>query len=187
MKYDVILAGVGGQGVLSIANIIAQAAASSGLQVRQGEVHGMSQRGGAVLAHLRLADTPIACDLVPRGGADLIISMEAMESLRYAEWLHPEGAVAASKQMIQNIPNYPALETIEAAAKVYPKLRFIDAESLAREAGLPRAVNMVMTGAASVWLPLEASALEGAIASAFSRKGQEVVEANLRAFRLGQK
>ncbi|MDR1636786.1 MAG: indolepyruvate oxidoreductase subunit beta [Treponema sp.] len=187
MKKDIILAGVGGQGVLSIAAIVAQAAAAEGLKVRQSEVHGMAQRGGAVLAHLRLSDTVIPGDLVPRGGADLIISMEPLESLRYVEWLSPRGALVTAADPFINIPNYPAPEKVLQTIRAFPLFRIVEAAALAKEAGLVRAVNMVMVGAASPFLPLGAERLEGTIAAMFAGKDPSVGEANRRAFRLGRK
>jgi indolepyruvate ferredoxin oxidoreductase beta subunit len=186
MQKDIILAGVGGQGVLSIAAIIAQAAAAEGLAVRQSEVHGMAQRGGAVLAHLRIANVIIPGDLVSRGGADLIISMEPLESLRYAEWLSPRGVLVSAAEPFVNIPNYPEPDSILASIRRFPTARIVEAAALAREAGLPRAVNMVMVGAASPFLSIGAEILEAAIEAAFAGKGAELVEANKRAFRLGR-
>ena len=185
MKCDVILAGVGGQGVLAVASIIARAAAGQGLNVRQSEVHGMAQRGGAVLAHLRISDGLIAGDLVPKGCADLIISMEPLESLRYTAWLAPSGALVTAAEPLVNIPNYPEIEGIIAAVKGFPLWRIVEAARLAKEAGLPRAVNTVMVGAASPFLPLEAQALHDTIAAVFAAKGTAVLEANARAFQLG--
>ena len=186
MKKDIILAGVGGQGVLSIAAIIAHAAPAEGLTARQSEVHGMAQRGGAVLAHLRLASGPVFCDLIPQGGADLIIAMEPLESLRYAEWLAPEGALVSAGEPLVNIPNYPEIEGILQAIRRFPRFRLVEAAALAQEAGLPRAVNMVMVGAASPFLPLRAETLEQTIAAAFAGKEPAIVQANIAAFRLGR-
>jgi indolepyruvate ferredoxin oxidoreductase beta subunit len=186
MKCDVILAGVGGQGVLSVAAIIAQASVSEGFAVRQSEVHGMAQRGGAVLAHLRISDGVIASDLVPRGGADIIISMEPLESLRYAAWLAPSGALVSAAEPLVNIGNYPAMTEIIAAIKGFPLRRLIEAASLAKEAGLVRAVNTVMVGAASPFLPLKAQTLEDTIAAIFARKEPVISAANTKAFRLGR-
>jgi indolepyruvate ferredoxin oxidoreductase beta subunit len=182
MKQDIILAGVGGQGVLSIALIIARAAAAGGLTVRQSEVHGMAQRGGAVSAHLRLSDGTIAGDLAPRGGVDLIVSMEPLESLRYAEWLSPGGALITASEPFVNIETYPPIEEIKAAIGAFPASRIVDAGAMAKEAGSARAVNMVMTGAASVFLPIAAETLEKTIYDAFAGKA----EANIRAFGLGR-
>lgn len=193
MKCDVILAGVGGQGVLSIAAIIAQAAVEEGLKVRQSEVHGMAQRGGAVLAHLRLADNTIASDLVPRGGADLILSMEPLESLRYAAWLSPKlasgkpGALVSAAEPLVNIPNYPELDGILKAIEKFPLFRIVETAALAKEAGLARSVNMVMVGAASPFLPLAEKTLEETIRKAFAGKDASVAEANIKAFSLGRK
>jgi indolepyruvate ferredoxin oxidoreductase beta subunit len=186
MKKDIILAGVGGQGVLSIAAIIAQAAVAEGLLVRQSEVHGMAQRGGAVLAHLRLSDREIASDLVPQGGADMIISMEPLESLRYAAWLSPEGALVSAAEPLVNIGDYPAIEEVLAAIRGFPLFRLVEAAGLARQAGLPRAVNMVMVGAASPFLPIKTKTLENAIASMFAAKEAAVADANTKAFKLGR-
>ncbi|HSE37567.1 MAG TPA: 2-oxoacid:acceptor oxidoreductase family protein, partial [Blastocatellia bacterium] len=112
MKYDIILAGVGGQGVLSVSAVIGSAARSQGLFVKLSEVHGMSQRGGGVVANLRLADKPIASDLIPLGGASMILSMEPLESLRYLNYLSPEGVLITSTNPVVNIPDYPNLDEL---------------------------------------------------------------------------
>ncbi len=187
MKCDVILAGVGGQGVLSVAAIIAQAAVSEGLEVRQSEVHGMAQRGGAVLAHLRISGGEIASDLVPKGGADIIISMEPLESLRYAAWLAPSGTLVTAAEPLINIANYPEPGSVIAAINGFPVRRIIEASALAKEAGLPRAVNTVMVGAASPFLPIGAETLEKTISAVFAAKGGQVLTANIQAFKLGRK
>ena len=192
MKCDVILAGVGGQGVLSVAAIIARAAVGEGFEVRQSEVHGMAQRGGAVLAHLRMADRTIASNLVPRGGADLIISMEPLESLRYAAWLSPKpvngwpGALITAAEPFVNIPDYPDIAGIINAIKGFPLSRIVEAAAFAREAGLARSVNMVMVGAASPFLPIGAETLETTIKKVFAGKGPAAVESNIKAFNLGR-
>ena len=186
MKYDVILAGVGGQGVLSIASVIAQAAMSEGLEVRQSEVHGMAQRGGAVLAHLRIADEKIAGDLVPKGGADMIISMEPLESLRYVSYLKHDGLVVTAAEPFKNIPEYPEIEEIHSIIKRLPKWRIVRAASLAKEAGHTKTVNTVMVGAASGFLPIKSQSLETTIAGAFSKKDTSIILANIKAFNLGQ-
>jgi len=186
MKYDVILAGVGGQGVLSVASIIARAALDEGLEVRQSEVHGMAQRGGAVLAHLRIADGKIAGDLVPKGGADLIISMEPLESLRYLSWLKTTGALVTAAEPYININNYPDITEVKSAIKSLKFYRLVEASSLAKEAGLAKAVNTVMVGAASFFLPIKPQSLEKTIAAVFSKKDEKAVSANAKAFKLGQ-
>jgi len=186
MKYDVILAGVGGQGVLSVASIIAQAAVSEGLEVRQSEVHGMAQRGGAVLASLRIAKNKISGDLVPKGGADLIISMEPLESLRYLSYLKQDGILITAAEPFNNIENYPDINGIHSTVKKLPKWRIIQTSALAKEAGLAKTVNTVMVGAASCFLPLKAESLEKTITEVFSKKDEKTAQANTKAFKLGQ-
>lgn len=186
MKFDIILAGVGGQGVLSVSGIIAAAAMQEGLAVKQSEVHGMSQRGGAVLANLRMGTGAVASDLVPLGAASLILSMEPLESLRYLRYLSPRGAVVTSTEPVKNIDDYPELERVLGAITSLPKAVLIDGERVARDAGSARAANMALVGAASALLPLKPETLERCIAARFASKGQAVVDMNLRAFRAGR-
>ena len=187
MKKDIILSGVGGQGILSIATVIGRAALAEGLQIKQAEVHGMSQRGGDVQSHLRISSSEIRSDLIPRGAADLIISLEPMESLRYLPWLAAEGWVVTSTVPVINIPNYPDETALQAELKALPKVITLDADALAREAGSPRSANMALLGAAAPLLGIAAERLEAGIRDIFARKGEAVVEANLAAFRAGYK
>jgi indolepyruvate ferredoxin oxidoreductase, beta subunit len=186
MKYDIILAGVGGQGVLSVSAIIASSAMKEGLFVKQSEVHGMSQRGGAVLANLRLASAPIASDLIPLGAASIILSMEPLESLRYLRYLSHGGAVITSTNPVTNISDYPDLDGLLATIRKLPGATLVDGEKLARGAGSTRATNMVMVGAASHRLPVKVETIEHFIESIFAAKGPKVVESNLKAFRAGR-
>lgn len=186
MKCDIIIDGVGGQGVLSVAAIIAAAAQKAGLEAVQSEVHGMSQRGGAVIAHLRLADHPIHSGTIGRGQADLIISMEPMEALRYVEYLSPAGALLAASEPVVNIPDYPDLDEVHASVRRVSGSLLVDAVALAKQAGAARAANVVMVGAAMHLLPLRAEHVEEVIRDAFGRKGDKIVQANLDAFALGQ-
>jgi indolepyruvate ferredoxin oxidoreductase, beta subunit len=186
MTYDIVLAGVGGQGVLSIAAIIAGAAMADGLSVRQSEVHGMSQRGGAVSAHLRVSDGRIACDLVGSGCADMILSMEPLESLRYLFYLKPEGIVVTAAESFVNITDYPDPGLVLKALSSLPRRRVVAAAELARRAGSARAVNMVIVGAASRFIPVDPRKMESGIAAMFGAKEASVVEANLRAFASGR-
>lgn len=186
MKFDIITAGVGGQGILSISAIIAASALKTGLFVKQSEEHGMSQRGGAVVSHLRISDQPIHSDIVAQGHADLIVSMEPVESLRYLSYLAPGGTVLTSGEPVVNIANYPDLEQILGAIRSLPNAKVIDATKLARKAGSALASNMVMVGAASHLLPIPREVIEGHIREAFARKSEKIVQANLRAFRLGR-
>ena len=185
MKKDIILSGVGGQGILSIATVIGRAALSEGLQLKQAEVHGMSQRGGDVQSHLRISSSEIRSDLIPRGGADLIVSLEPMESLRYLEWLSADGWVVTNTVPVVNIPNYPDRTALEAELASLPHVVRLDADALAREASSPRSANMALLGAAAPLLDIEPAKLEEGICAIFARKGEAVVEANLAAFRAG--
>ncbi len=186
MTADIVLAGVGGQGVLSIAAILAEAARREGLTVKQAEVHGMAQRGGAVQASLRISDRPIASDLISHGGADLILGTEPVEALRYLEYLAPGGALITAAEPFENIPDYPPLEIVHAAVRSLPNALLVEAAALARDAGSARAANVVMVGAASVLLPIPAATLEACITEGFAPKGDTVVAINLRAFRSGR-
>jgi indolepyruvate ferredoxin oxidoreductase beta subunit len=186
MKYDMILAGVGGQGVLSIATIIGVAAVDGGLYIKQSEVHGMSQRGGAVQSHLRIADRPIHSDLIPDGVADMILSMEPMETLRYVSALAPQGVVVAETAPYVNIPDYPDRDDVLNTLQAFPHAHLVDAIEIAKEIRAARSSNMVLLGAASVFLPLPPADLEAAIGAIFGRKGEKVVEQNVEAFRRGR-
>ncbi len=186
MKRDIILAGVGGQGILSIAAIIGTAAVSSGIYVKQAEVHGMSQRGGDVQSNLRLSSAPIASDLIPFGKADMIISVEPMESLRYLPYLSPEGWLITNTTPFVNIPNYPDIEKVmEEIGKVRNHI-VLDADQMATDAGSARSANMVILGAASPFLDIPLEILEEAIHSTFKRKGEDIVNMNLNALRIGR-
>lgn len=185
MKKDIILSGVGGQGILSIAAIIGKAALNEGLRIKQAEVHGMSQRGGDVQSNLRISSEPIASDLIPQGGADIIISLEPMEALRYLPWLSSDGWVITNTTPFVNIPNYPENEALEGELKRLPHVVALDVDALARQAASPRAANIVLLGAAAPFLGLEAEKLEQGIRDIFARKGDAVVETNLAAFRAG--
>jgi indolepyruvate ferredoxin oxidoreductase beta subunit len=187
MKYDIVLSGVGGQGVLSMAAIIGQAALAEGLSAKQSEVHGMAQRGGAVSAHLRLADHPIASDLIPRGAADLILSMEPVESLRVLEYLAADGTLVTAANALVNIPDYPDLDGVLAKIRTLPRALVVDAERLALEAGDVLAMNTVMVGAAARLLPLPIEALERAIERTFSAKGDLTLGVNRAAFHAGRR
>ncbi|NDV78271.1 indolepyruvate oxidoreductase subunit beta [Dysgonomonas sp. 511] len=187
MKLDIILSGVGGQGILSIAAIVGEAALKEGLHIKQAEVHGMSQRGGDVQSNLRISSDQIYSDLIAKGSADAIISLEPMEALRYLPYLSQSGWVVTNTTPFVNIPNYPAIEDIIAELKSLPNVILLDVDALAKEAGSARATNMVLLGAASVILGIEDAKLEDAITQVFLRKGEKIVEMNINAFRAGRK
>jgi indolepyruvate ferredoxin oxidoreductase, beta subunit len=187
MKSDIILSGVGGQGILSIAAVIGLAAIENNLFLKQAEVHGMSQRGGDVQSHLRLSDKPVASDLIPCGKADLILSVEPMESLRYLPWLSKTGWLVTNSNPFINIPDYPAIDEILKEVKKVKNHIIIDADTLARESGSIRAGNIVILGAASPFIGIPFESIESAIVKLFGQKGGVVVETNLKALRAGRK
>lgn len=186
MKQDIILAGVGGQGILSIAFVIDNAALKQGLNFKQAEVHGMAQRGGAVQSHLRIADDPIFSDLIPKGAADMILSVEPMECIRYLDYLAPEGIVVTSQNPFVNIPDYPDIDKVLGTIRTVANRIIVDSDKLAKEAGSPKAQNMVMLGAASPHLALEEANLREFIRVLFAPRGEKMVEMNLKAFDLGR-
>ena len=187
MKTDIVLAGVGGQGILSVATILGVAALKEGLNIKQAEGHGMSQRGGDVQSHLRISSSPIHSDLIPNGKADLIVSLEPMEALRYLSTLSPEGWIVTSTAPFVNIPNYPAMEAIEKELAKGENLIAFDMEETAKDVASPRSSNMVLLGAASHFIEITSDKIEDAIRSVFGSKGEAIVDANIKAFRAGRK
>ena len=183
---DALVAGVGGQGVLSAAALLAEAARRDGFEVHQAEVHGMSQRGGTVRATLRISSDPIHGDLVPTGGADLVIGLEPLEALRCLPALRPGGMLVSSLDPVADLPGYPEPERMRAALAQVPGAVLLPAAGLARAAGSGRALNLVVVGAASPFLPVRMAVLESCIAARFAAAGERVVEANLRALRAGR-
>ena len=187
MNTDIILSGVGGQGILSIATIIGAAAINDNLYIKQAEVHGMSQRGGDVQSNLRISSTPIASDLIPLGKADLIISLEPMEAMRYLPYLKKDGWVITNTEPFVNIPDYPDLDTLMQRIETLPHHVALDVAAIASEATSPRAANIVLLGAAAPFLGIDIAKIEDGIHSVFARKGDAIVEMNIKAFRAGLK
>lgn len=186
MKRDIILAGVGGQGILSIATVIGDAALNEGLYLKQAEVHGMSQRGGDVQSNLRLSSDPIYSDLIPLQGADIIISLEPMEALRYLPYLKPDGWIVTSSKPFVNIPNYPDIEDVIAQVKAIKNHVLVDVEELAKQAGAPaQAANMVLLGAAIPMLDIDYDKIIAGVQRIFSRKGEAIVASNVAAIEAG--
>ena len=186
MKTDIILSGVGGQGILSIAAIIGEAALAENLYIKQAEVHGMSQRGGDVQSNLRIADRPINSDLIASGNADVIISLEPMEALRYLPYLSREGWIITSSAPFVNIPNYPEEKVLKAELQKLPRVIMLDVNELAKEHNLPKCANVILLGAAAKSLQIIGySDLEKSIARVFAHKGQAVIEMNLKALSIG--
>jgi len=186
MKTNIILSGVGGQGILSIAAVIGKAALKDGLFMKQSEVHGMSQRGGDVQSNLRISDQPIASDLIAKGSADIIISLEPMEALRYLPYLKKDGWVVTNSKPFINIPNYPELDKIMEAINAMPNKIILDVEQIAKDLGASRSSNIVMLGAASPYIGIEYAKLEDGIRSIFGRKGEDIVAVNLKALAAGR-
>ena len=186
MKTDIILCGVGGQGILSIATIIGEAAIKDGLYIKQAEVHGMSQRGGDVQSNLRISSEPINSDLIAEGQADVIISMEPMEALRYLPYLNKKtGWIITSSVPFVNIPNYPDMDKIKEEYSKLNNVVFIDIEQLAKDNNVPRSANMILLGAAQKSLGIGYEEIKAALGRVFARKGEEVVNANIKALNIG--
>ena len=186
MKQDIILCGVGGQGILSIATVIGWAALDQNMHLKQAEVHGMSQRGGDVQSNLRLSSDPINSDLIPLGACDLIVSLEPMEALRYLPYLSPNGWIITNSTPFVNIPNYPEMDDVNAELKKVKNLICIDVDAIAKEVNSPRSANMVLLGAtAAVLNMLEPDKLREGITQVFMRKGQAIVDTNIAAFNAG--
>ncbi len=186
MKADIILAGVGGQGILSIAAVIGEAALANNYNIKQAEVHGMSQRGGDVQSNLRVSDAPISSDLIPLGKADLIISLEPMEALRYLPYLSEGGWLITNSQPFINIGNYPEMESILAEINKLPRRIVLNVDEIAKTAGSVRSANMVLLGASLPFLDMPLEQIEAGISRIFGRKGEAVVLANQAALRAGK-
>jgi len=185
MKWDIILAGVGGQGLLSLAAVLGEAARRCGLHVKQAEVHGMAQRGGSVQSHLRISSETIHSDLVEEGGADLLVSLEPMEALRHLPYLASDGTIVTAIASVENVAPYPDVDAVLDALRASASTHAVDADALAKDAGSPRSTNMVLAGACGAFVDLPSAALEEAVRSLFAAKGAGVVDINLKAFRLG--
>ncbi len=186
MKNDIILSGVGGQGILSIAAVIGLAAVENKMYIKQSEVHGMSQRGGDVQSHFRLSDKPVASDLIPYGKTDLIISVEPMESLRYLPWLSEDGWLVTNSNPFINIPEYPPVDKILEEIRKIKNSIIIDADTIAKECGSVKAGNIVVLGAASHFISMPFSSIENSVRKLFGRKGEEIVNLNLKALNAGR-
>ncbi|HOJ24840.1 MAG TPA: indolepyruvate oxidoreductase subunit beta [Bacteroidales bacterium] len=185
MKKDIILAGVGGQGILSIATTIGLAALKKNLNIKQAEVHGMSQRGGEVVSHLRISDSQIFSDLITKGQADMILSLEPLETLRYLPYLNESGWIISNSEPYTNIPNYPDLEIVYNEIRKYKNHVLINADEIAKKLNAPLSANMVLIGAAAHYLGLEQQEIEDAIRVQFNKKGDDIVNINIQAFREG--
>ncbi len=187
MKKDIIISGVGGQGILTIAAVLDTAALLSGLNVKQSEIHGMSQRGGAVQSHVRISDKPVYSDLIPYGKADLLLSVEPMELLRYLPYMAPNAWIVTDMNPFKNIPDYPDEKTLLEQIRSFPNHIIVDARDLAKKTGNIRAANIVLLGAASRFLPFDDETVKKAIAQLFQRKGERIIQMNIDAYEAGKK
>jgi indolepyruvate ferredoxin oxidoreductase beta subunit len=176
--FNIVIAGVGGQGVLMASKVLAESALASNMDVKQNEVHGMAQRGGSVISFVRIGDK-VNSPVVMPGSADLLISFEPLEALRYIHYLKPGGRLVYNKVSINP-------STVAAGLAVYPddveqqiaalctEAKGIDALSIAREAGNGKAVNMVMVGTVLQHLPLKKEIITEVVKQISQNKGGEV-------------
>jgi len=186
MKTDIILSGVGGQGILSIAATIGTAALQDGLNIKQSEVHGMSQRGGDVSSNMRVSDKPIASDLISKGKADVILSVEPMEALRFVSYLKKDGWLITNSKPFKNIPNYPDIEGIYQEIRKIKNHIIVDADGIAKELKSLRSSNIVMLGAASPFIDMNFESFKNALRTIFGKKGEDVVAKNILALEKGR-
>ncbi len=185
-KIDIILSGIGGQGILSIATVIGQASIEADLYLKQSEVHGMSQRGGQVQSDLRLSDCEIQSDLIPLGKADMIISMEPLEALRYLPYLKEDGQIITSSEPFYNIPNYPDYNMVMDKLKSFPNSHILEIDKIAKENQIPKSSNMILLGMAASYLNIfTIDQMKHAIEKVFASKGEKIVNDNIKAFNIG--
>lgn len=187
-ECDIVVVGVGGQGVILISNVIGKAALKAGLPVRGAETHGMAQRGGSVISHIRLG-----CEfgpMVPAGGADILLALEPAEALRCGHYLSDDGIALVNTNPVLPITvttgqsRYPALEEILAPLqRICRDVKTLDATELAAKAGTPQAMNVVMLGALSRYIPLPEEMLIESLSESIPAK---FIEVNRRAFELGK-
>ncbi len=187
MKTNIILSGVGGQGILTIAAVLDTAALSENLHIKQSEVHGMSQRGGAVQSHVRISDKEIYSDLIPEGKADLILSVEPMELLRYVPFLKEDGWLVTDSESFVNTSNYPDKNELFDQIKKHPNHVIVDATEIAKKIGNSKIANMVLLGAASAIIPISENSMLEAIKKLFQHKSERIIKLNLEAFAEGKK
>jgi indolepyruvate ferredoxin oxidoreductase beta subunit len=184
--HGIVLSGVGGQGVLSLAQILLEALRRSGLQALQSEIHGMSQRGGSVHAQDCFSSLPLTSPIIEEGRADLLIALEPLEALRYVSMLAIHGHLVVSEEPQVNMEGYPPLDDVYAALKAVPGAPLVDTEDLARRLNHRQAGGMVLLGMASKFLPVAASVWREVISQRFESKGPRVTEKNLEAFEVGR-
>ncbi len=187
MVTNVLLVGVGGQGIIVASDALARTAAMAGMDVKKSDVHGMAQRGGAVSSHVRFGDK-VYSPLIPDGEADILMSSELLEALRWVPHLKPGGRIVVNTQKI-NPPavfrgeaEYPG-DILEELRKHDPELIHGDCLELANEAGNPRTATIVLAGALSTLLDFDEKLWKEAVAEVVPKKALEV---NLKAFKMGR-
>ena len=184
--HGIVLAGVGGQGVLSLAQIVLEALRRSGLQALQSEIHGMSQRGGSVHAQVCFAEVPLTSPIIDEGCADLLISLEPLEALRYVAMLRMDGHLVVSEEPQMSMDGYPPLDDVYAALKKVRGCHLLDTEELARRLNHRQAGGMALLGMASKYLPVTDEVWRKVIFERFEAKGARVTDKNLEAFEAGR-
>jgi len=184
---SVIIAGVGGQGAITVAQLVLGAAWKSGYYVLQSEVHGMSQRGGEVNAQIIFDKVPVTSPVVTQGEADLLIGIEPLETLRYLSQMSKDANIIASSEPVINMDNYPKIEIILEKIKSVEGAVLIDTLKAAKELNNKHAGNICILGAASKFLPIDNEVWEAVIRERFESKGEEVVMSNIKAFQYGKK
>jgi indolepyruvate ferredoxin oxidoreductase beta subunit len=181
----VVVAGVGGQGVISVAQLILLSAWRSGFQALQSEIHGMSQRGGAVNSHVVFGRQPVSSPMVMDGSGSLLIAMEPLEALRHLSLLRPDAALVVSANPVRNIDDYPDEEKVRGELEKVTGVTAIDTAAHAARLRHRQAPGMILLGAASRHLPFGPETWNEVIAEYFDQKGGAVVDKNREAFALG--
>ncbi|MDR0528141.1 MAG: indolepyruvate oxidoreductase subunit beta [Zoogloeaceae bacterium] len=187
---NILVVGIGGQGVMTASEILARAAIAQGFEVKKTEVAGMSQRGGVVSSHVRFGRQVLSPEIAA-GEADILLGFEAAEAMRWSHYLRPAGVAMVNRLRLAppivslGLFDYPA-DPIAAMRGQGITARDFDAGAIARELGDLKLVNTVMLGAISEYLPFPARVLEEGVVSRFSAKKPELGDLNRRAFMLGK-
>jgi len=185
--FNILISGVGGQGVVLASYVLSQTALAEGFDVKQSEVHGMAQRGGCVTGHLRFGDR-VYSPLITPGTVDVLLSFESVEAARYIGWMRPGGLIVYntvhlnSSTVSAGLDKYPQDLDARIAAS-WSQVCALDASALAIEAGTVKAANVVMLGAVASALPFAADAMETVIRRSVPPK---TIDVNLEAFKLGK-
>ncbi|AAM31790.1 Indolepyruvate oxidoreductase, subunit [Methanosarcina mazei Go1] len=186
-KLDLLITGVGGQGAILASDIIGKAAVISGIPIRAAETHGMAQRGGSVVNHIRLGSD--LGSMIPKKGADIMLALEPMEAVRYLDFLKDGGVIIVNTQSIipvtvtSGLSKYPEVQEILDALSEKYVVKAFNADELAHEAGSRLAMNVAMVGAVSGYLPISKEVLLESVKVLVPKK---TIEINIRAFEMGR-